>query len=565
MIANPSQGQQQDRGNEEFDPSIINSSPILQHDTDATVRRLNHALSALHKKSDEIQALQRALTFEREKASKLEAEAKAAGQSPGVTTQEGTASRAEPVGATQTHPAVSELAEMMVKCNQEHEVWEAERHKWEEEIASLTTERDRLKTDARVADELRASWDADRAAFQRECERWENECKKLGLQVTETLGERKIWSEERDRLTAQITSLTDTGGALKAERAQREQEHKAIVAERAAWASERESWAHHQAASARERDLWDVHREAMELQSAKWEADRAEWLCGKELWESERERCSAERVTMIEAREALLVDVTRLNSSLEAITRSKNLAEKDRDFFRDQYAQASGFVSATRAENVELEQKAKIAEGQARDGVALIKNMYESQIKALKEDVDRWRSVSILLQEKDRRTDDLIRQRAAEQPELAERCRQLEYQVDSLHANLIELGRAHQKSSVKLDKFQDPKLFGLRKPNQTLDLHLVELTYAELEPGEIIELNDLPDPDTSSLNQVDALGADVSPEEAEEDECGLYPCKWKSGTDIIDQCQQSFDCREDLDRHMHDHHYRHQLEAVSRV
>jgi alpha-D-ribose 1-methylphosphonate 5-triphosphate diphosphatase PhnM len=62
---------------------------------------------------------------------------------------------------------------------------------------------------------------------------------------------------------------------------------------------------------------------------------------------------------------------------LDALTRSKGLAEKDRDFFRDQYTQASGFVNATRAENVELEEKAKIAEGQARDGVALIKHMFE--------------------------------------------------------------------------------------------------------------------------------------------------------------------------------------------
>ncbi|KAG1732880.1 uncharacterized protein EDB91DRAFT_1057872 [Suillus paluster] len=185
---------------------------------------------------------------------------------------------------------------------------------------------------------------------------------------------------------------------------------------------------------------------------------------------------------MAEAREALLADVTKLNSSMDAMARSKNLAEKDRDFFRDQYAQASGFVSATRAENVELEQKAKIAEGQARDGVALIKSMYEKT-------VDRWRGVSTLLQEKDRRTDDLIRRRAAEQPELAERCRQLEYQVDSLHANLVKLGRAHQKSSVERDKLQDLKLDGLRKQNQKLNPHSVALSYAELEPGEIIELN----------------------------------------------------------------------------
>jgi hypothetical protein len=76
------------------------------------------------------------------------------------------------------------------------------------------------------------------------------------------------------------------------------------------------------------------------------------------------------------------------------------------------------------------------------------------------------------------------------------------------------------------------------------DVHLVKLSYTDLEPGEIIELNGLSDPDTNSSSQADALEVDVSPEEAEEEECGLYPCKWKTGADIIDQCQQSFDCRE---------------------
>lgn len=525
------------------------------------MRRLNQALSALHKKSDEIQALQVALALEREKTSKLEAEVKAACQSPSTTTREGIASNAQPVGTMHTNSAVSELADIRVKWNQEREVWEAGCRNLEEDIVRLTAERDRFETKARPVDELRAAWDADQATFRRERELRENERKKLDLQVAEMLGERTGWVEERDRLAAQIKSLTETCGTFKAARAQWEQEQTVITAERAAWVSERESWAQQQTANARERALWDAHREAMELQSTKWEADRAEWVRSKELWESEREKWSAERASMIETHEALVADVTRSNSSLEALTRSKGLAEKDRDFFRDQYTQASSFVNITRTENVELEQKAKIAEGQARDGVTLIKHMFEviylivfgssldnvviqSQIKALEEDVDRWRGVSALLQEKDRRTDDLVRRRAAEHPELVERCRQLECQVGSLRADLIELGRNHQKSSVEHDKIQDLKLSEAREHDQMPNFHLMKLSYTELEPGEIVELNGLSDPDTSSLSQVDALGVDVSPGEADEDECGLYPCKWKIGADIIDQCQQSFDCRE---------------------
>jgi hypothetical protein len=251
MIANPSQGQRQGRDDEDFDTSNINlnSSPtrsVPRHDSDATVRRLNQALSALHKKSDEIQALQASLALEREKTSKLEAEVKAAWQSPSTTTQERITSNTQPISVMQTNSAVSELVDIRVKWNQEREVWEAGRRNLEEEIVRLTAERDRFETNARPVDELRASWDADQATFRRERELWENERKKLDLQVTEMLGERIRWVEERDRLAAQIKSLTETGATFKATQAQWEQEKTAITAERAAWVSERESWAQQQ-------------------------------------------------------------------------------------------------------------------------------------------------------------------------------------------------------------------------------------------------------------------------------------------------------------------------------
>ncbi|OJA10260.1 hypothetical protein AZE42_08919 [Rhizopogon vesiculosus] len=529
MIVNPSQGRLQEGDDEEIIIDLA-SSPTWspQNNMDPTMGRLSHALSALNKKSDEIQALQRELALEREKSSKLDDKLKVTMQSTNSTAQEISTSSADPADAMQSHPSVSELADVRVKWEQEREVWEAERRKWEEELATLTAERDRLETDAHGIDEVRASWDADRAAFQLERERWEEERNKLGLQVNDSLSERKTWSEKGTRLTDQITSLTETCGAFEAERAQWEQERNTGIAERAAWASERESWVQQQAA--REDSSQDTYREAMELQSAKWEADRVEWASSKEGWEAEREKWSSERATMMEAHETLTADVERLNSSLDVMARSKALAEKDRDFFRDQYSQASGFVSATRAENVELEQKAAIAEGQARDGVALIKSMFESQIKALKEDVDQWRGIATLLQEKDRRTDDLIRRRAAEQPELAERCRQLEDQVDSL---VTELELAHQKFSIERNEL--PHTFSeLQKRQQ--ELRSVKLTYQEVEPGEIIEVTSLRDPDISDWTELEALAADLSVEEqTEDDERDLLPCEWRTGAGVIDQ------------------------------
>jgi hypothetical protein len=153
----------------------------------------------------------------------------------------------------------------------------------------------------------------------------------------------------------------------------------------------------------------------------------------------------------------------------------------------------------------------------------------QSQINALKEDVNRWRGIAALLQEKDRRTDDLIRRRAAEQTELVDRCRQLEDQVDHLHD---ELELARQKSFLESNKL-----------SRTFS-EVPSLTYPDVEPGETIEVTTLPDPNTSWIQDALALAADLSAEEAEDDECGLYPCKWKTGPAVIDQCQQAFDCRE---------------------
>jgi hypothetical protein len=112
--------------------------------------------------------------------------------------------------------------------------------------------------------------------------------------------------------------------------------------------------------------------------------------------------------------------------------------------------------------------------------------------------------------------------------------------VDSLQA---ELELAHQKFSLEHNKL--PRTFSeLRKRQQAPELHSVKLTYPEVEPGEIIGVTSLPDLDGSDWTQMDALAADLSAEVTDDDECGLYPCKWGTGAGVIDQCQQAFDCRE---------------------
>ncbi|KZV64233.1 hypothetical protein PENSPDRAFT_564702, partial [Peniophora sp. CONT] len=105
-------------------------------------------------------------------------------------------------------------------------------------------------------------------------------------------------------------------------------------------------------------------------------------------------------------------------------------AQRDVDFYRGQYEQASTFVKETRAENDLLVERTEIAEGQARDGVQLIRAEAVVQQKALSDEITRLRTTNDILVERARRTDDDIRERAALEPEWRRQVRKLKKQVE---------------------------------------------------------------------------------------------------------------------------------------
>jgi chromosome segregation ATPase len=155
----------------------------------------------------------------------------------------------------------------------------------------------------------------------------------------------------------------------------------------------------------------------------------------------ERASWEAERATLI--------------ASENALKSSKASADTDRDFFREQYAQASGYVSTVRAENVELEQRALVAEGKARDGVGMIKAMFEGQVRTLEGDLAQWKGLAELLQEKDRRTGDEIRKKAAEEPELRAKYAESRREIEKLEGMVSELSRERRVLKLKLDNFRE--------------------------------------------------------------------------------------------------------------
>ena len=161
------------------------------------------------------------------------------------------------------------------------------------------------------------------------------------------------------------------------------------------------------------------------------------------------------RIQWSQTRSAWDAERKALIASMDDLTRSKASAETDRDFFRDQYAQASMYVDSVRKENTEFEERVLVAEGKAKDGVAMIKATYDGRLKALEMDVARWKGLAELLQEKDRRTGDEVRRRAGEEPELRTKNAALKDEIDRLTGVVLDLSRECEDLHLYLSEFRD--------------------------------------------------------------------------------------------------------------
>ncbi|KIM59896.1 hypothetical protein SCLCIDRAFT_74932, partial [Scleroderma citrinum Foug A] len=231
-----------------------------------------------------------------------------------------------------------------------------------------------------------------------------------------------------------------------------------------------------------ERSRLHAERTGLEERRKRWTEDRAAWVEEIERWRhahddldmvtsTAKATWASEREVLINERDELSRKVTELGASVDAVAAAKLSAEKDRDFFREQYAQASSYVSSVRGENVELEGRVAIAESQAKEGVAAIKALFEAKVKALQDDVHRWKMLAEILQMKDSRTNDDVRKRAAQAAELEAFCKKLLQENDSLQADLRKLGRAQQRVSVHRNKLQR-KVVSLVKDKAGLKMKL---------------------------------------------------------------------------------------------
>ena len=242
-----------------------------------------------------------------------------------------------------------------------------------------------------------------------------------------------------------------------------------------------------------EQELADV-RAQLALQTASWESERA-----------------------------------TLALNVETAARGKASAEQDRDFFREQYLKASGFVSSVRDENVELEKQIKIATDQAQSGVSLIKATFELRTKSLEEDIRAWRKMAEFLIEKDRRTNDDIRRRAAEEPELRAKCDQQEAVIEENCDRIAQLEMDLAEKQRMFDKVEEA---GKRWKEVTVRMNL-ELNEAKTKLERIGKMGIRSDGDDDDDDDDESGGAHSNGHEF------VYRCQWRF-EDSNDACEAVF-------------------------
>lgn len=138
------------------------------------------------------------------------------------------------------------------------------------------------------------------------------------------------------------------------------------------------------------------------------------------------------------------------------------LAEKDKNEFRDLYMRAEARISEVKDENAELEKRIEIAEKQISEGVELIRKTMEAQIQKMEVDRNKWRDMAMFVMEKDMRTNDEVRRRAGEQPELEKKCKELEGDLENKKVTISDLKRTIARLENELNTEVSDHVFQCR-------------------------------------------------------------------------------------------------------
>lgn len=167
-----------------------------------------------------------------------------------------------------------------------------------------------------------------------------------------------------------------------------------------------------------------------------------QWAADKLAWETQRT-----------AFESSIGDLERSNASLKS----------DVTMFQEQYRQASDFVSTLQAENRDLDTRVSIAESQVRNGLAMTRGFFDERVRRLEADVTRYKGLCELLQERDSRTNDDVRRKAAEAEEVSARARKLLVENDKMEMYVEQLELEKERWERKEEGWEIQKAIWLKE------------------------------------------------------------------------------------------------------
>ncbi|CCM03115.1 uncharacterized protein FIBRA_05236 [Fibroporia radiculosa] len=124
--------------------------------------------------------------------------------------------------------------------------------------------------------------------------------------------------------------------------------------------------------------------------------------------------------------------VDTLKTSVDKLRHAQESAEKERELFREFYRKASAHASEVGTEKAELERQHNVTTGQLKEGLPMLKSMYEDRLKKLQEELDKWKAQCKVLTDKDERTNDDVRRKAALEAVLRDENESLKLELEQL-------------------------------------------------------------------------------------------------------------------------------------
>ena len=131
-------------------------------------------------------------------------------------------------------------------------------------------------------------------------------------------------------------------------------------------------------------------------------------------------------------------------------------------YFRDLYNKASAHASEVTKENNSLSERVSIAEGQVKDGLAMVRSTYTAHVRALEDELVRVRGLNEVLTARDvKMQGDELRKRAGEEADLRTENQRLRAQLAELRLDYHRMERlVEQLGTRELEEVEaeEPKV-----------------------------------------------------------------------------------------------------------